>query len=76
MRTQLAIEPIFLTQYNKIIKTYTEKIHYFLFFHKNINDSIHRFLKNAVCIRSFKIILIIAILRSLVCPTVNLRKST
>ena len=31
-----------------------EKVHYFFFF-KNINDSIHRFLKNAVCIRSFNV---------------------
>ena len=52
-----AIEPIVLTQYNKIIKTFTldlrfkclKKRKFTIFsFSKNINDSIHRFLKNAV----------------------------
>ena len=41
------------------------------YFSKNINDSVHGFLKNAVCIRSFNINHSITL--SLLCPTV-LRK--
>ena len=70
-------EPIFLTQYNKIgsdlrFKCLKRKrFTIFLFFQKknDINDSMHQFQKNTVCVRTFNVNHV-AILLSLVCLTV------
>ena len=51
-----AIEPIFLTQYRSDLKFKSlKKKGFSIFFPKNFNDSIHRFLKNVVFIRSFNV---------------------
>ena len=46
-----AIEPTFLTKYNNNFQVYTKRFT-IISFSKNINNSIHRFLKNAICKRS------------------------
>ena len=53
------IEPIFLTQYNNILKNWLKNLKKKIFttfsFSRNINESIHRFLKNAVCTRQLNV---------------------